>query len=70
MCSVSVETKDETGELLSINQFSTFIVGAGGFGGKRTSQHAKVDTIPQSCACLVFNVNSGFCSQTLFYFEC
>ena len=53
MCSVSVETKDEMGELLSINQFSTFIVGAGGFGGKRTSQHAKVDTIPQSHACLV-----------------
>ena len=38
----AVETTNEAGELLSVNQFSVFIVGAGGFGGKRTSQHAKV----------------------------
>ena len=38
----SVDTKTEDGELLSVNQFSTFIVGAGGFGGKRSSPHVKV----------------------------
>jgi 3-hydroxyacyl-CoA dehydrogenase/3a,7a,12a-trihydroxy-5b-cholest-24-enoyl-CoA hydratase len=42
---VDIETMDEAGDLLSINQFTTFIVGAGGFGGKRSSQHAK-PTVP------------------------
>ena len=39
---LSVDTRNKAGELLSVNQFSTFIVGAGGFGGKRSSEHAKV----------------------------
>uniref|UniRef100_A0A665TJ56 Hydroxysteroid (17-beta) dehydrogenase 4 n=1 Tax=Echeneis naucrates TaxID=173247 RepID=A0A665TJ56_ECHNA len=30
------------GELVCFNQFSVFVVGAGGFGGKRTSEKAKV----------------------------
>ena len=29
-------------ELICYNQFSIFVVGAGGFGGKRTSDKAKV----------------------------
>lgn len=37
----SVHTYDGD-ELLSFNQFSVFVVGAGGFGGKRTSSKAKV----------------------------
>uniref|UniRef100_A0A3Q2Z173 Hydroxysteroid (17-beta) dehydrogenase 4 n=1 Tax=Hippocampus comes TaxID=109280 RepID=A0A3Q2Z173_HIPCM len=32
-------------ELLCFNQFSVFVVGAGGFGGKRTSEKAKVCSI-------------------------
>ena len=49
----SVETKNEAGELLCVNQFSTFIMGAGGFGGKRSSPHAKV----QQCMFNVLSVN-------------
>lgn len=29
-------------ELISFNQFSVFVIGAGGFGGSRTSEKAKV----------------------------
>ena len=36
------ETKTERGELVAINQFSVFIIGAGGFGGKRQSSALKV----------------------------
>ena len=39
---LSVDTRNKAGELISVNQFSTFIVGAGGFGGKQSSEHAKV----------------------------
>lgn len=34
------------GQLLCFNQFSVFVVGAGGFGGKRTSDKAKVAVPP------------------------
>ncbi|XP_062237672.1 peroxisomal multifunctional enzyme type 2 [Platichthys flesus] len=34
------------GELLCFNQFSVFVVGAGGFGGKRSSDKAKVAASP------------------------
>ncbi|CAB1422702.1 unnamed protein product, partial [Pleuronectes platessa] len=34
------------GELLCFNQFSVFVVGAGGFGGKRNSDKAKVAVSP------------------------
>ena len=37
---VQIETRDEAGELLLINQSSIFVVGAGGFGGSRTSEHS------------------------------
>ena len=37
------ETKTERGELVAINQFSVFIIGAGGFGGKRQSPALKVN---------------------------
>ena len=37
-----VESFDELGELICFNQFSTFVVGAGGFGGKRSSDYVKV----------------------------
>ncbi|KAJ8304649.1 hypothetical protein KUTeg_018232 [Tegillarca granosa] len=36
-----IETFDEQGEKVMFNQFGTFVVGAGKFGGKRTSQKAK-----------------------------
>ena len=42
LCLSSVETKNEAGEVLCVNQFSTFVMGAGGFGGKRSSPLAKV----------------------------
>lgn len=44
------ETKTETGEVVAINQFVTFIIGAGNFGGKRSS-----DTI---IVCVLFLVVS------------
>ena len=53
----SVETKNEAGELLCVNQFSTFIMGAGGFGGKRSSPHAKV----QQCMFNVLTVSVDWC---------
>ena len=51
-----VETKSEDGELLSVNQFCTFIKGAGGFGGKRTSEHAKVLYMSNTCTCFYYAV--------------
>ena len=36
---VQIETRDEEGELLLVNQSSIFVVGAGGFGGSRSSEH-------------------------------
>jgi 3-hydroxyacyl-CoA dehydrogenase/3a,7a,12a-trihydroxy-5b-cholest-24-enoyl-CoA hydratase len=36
----NVETFDEKKEKVSFNQFSTFVVGAGNFGGPQTSKHA------------------------------
>ncbi|KAL5482279.1 hypothetical protein EMCRGX_G022586 [Ephydatia muelleri] len=38
---VDVDTKTEAGQLVCTNQFSIFINGAGGFGGKRASPHDK-----------------------------
>ena len=37
---VQIETRDEEGELLLVNQSSIFVVGAGGFGGSRSSEHS------------------------------
>ena len=37
---VQIETRDEEGELLLVNQSSIFVVGAGGFGGSRSSGHS------------------------------
>eukprot|EP00058_Branchiostoma_floridae_P005318 XP_002590806.1 hypothetical protein BRAFLDRAFT_125738 [Branchiostoma floridae] len=42
---VDVTTRDEQGDLVAYNQFSTFVVGAGGFNGKRVSDKAK-NTVP------------------------
>ena len=36
---LEIESRDESGELVAVNQNSIFVVGAGGFGGPRTSQH-------------------------------
>lgn len=36
-------------ELVCYNQFSVFVVGAGGFGGKRSSEKAKVSFLYASC---------------------
>lgn len=38
---INVTTNDEKGEAVCFNQFSFYIGGAGGFGGKRRSEHAK-----------------------------
>jgi len=37
---VEIETRDEEGDLLLVNQSSIFVVGAGGFGGSRSSEHS------------------------------
>ncbi|CAH1255038.1 HSD17B4 [Branchiostoma lanceolatum] len=42
---VDVTTRDEQGDLVAYNQFSTFVVGAGGYNGKRVSDKAK-NTVP------------------------
>jgi len=48
---VEVESRDETGEVVLLNQLSIFVVGAGGFGGARTSEHIiPVSTIPARAA--------------------
>jgi len=44
---VEVESRDETGDVVLINQLSIFVVGGGGFGGARTSKHiVDVSTAP------------------------
>jgi len=44
---VEVESRDETGDIVLLNQMSIFVVGAGGFGGARSSEHLiNVSTIP------------------------
>ena len=58
------ETKTERGELVAINQFSVFIIGAGGFGGKRQSPALKVTNFMQ----IIFKLylpylHSWVCSQ-------
>lgn len=42
LCSLQVYTYSGK-DLLCYNQFSVFVVGAGGFGGKRSSEKAKVN---------------------------
>merc|ERR1719166_883819 len=37
---VEIETRTEEGDLLLVNQSSIFVVGAGGFGGSRSSEHS------------------------------
>ena len=39
-----MESFDESGDVVCINQFVTYIIRAGGFGGKRDSPHLKVLT--------------------------
>lgn len=38
---IKVESFDESGDLVAFNQFTIFMVGAGGFGGKRDSPNMK-----------------------------
>eukprot|EP00091_Calanus_sinicus_P022950 TRINITY_DN7546_c0_g1_i1.p1 TRINITY_DN7546_c0_g1~~TRINITY_DN7546_c0_g1_i1.p1 ORF type:complete len:193 (-),score=34.07 TRINITY_DN7546_c0_g1_i1:158-736(-) len=48
---VEVESRDETGDVVLLNQLSIFVVGGGGFGGARTSEHIiDVSTIPSRMA--------------------
>ena len=41
-----METFDEKNEKLAFNQFTTFVVGAGKFGGKRNSDEARPTANP------------------------
>lgn len=41
-----METFDENNEKVAFNQFSTFVVGAGKFGGKRNSDEVKPTANP------------------------
>jgi 3-hydroxyacyl-CoA dehydrogenase/3a,7a,12a-trihydroxy-5b-cholest-24-enoyl-CoA hydratase len=43
-----VDSFDESGERVTYSQISTFIVGAGNFGGKRTSNKAIATQNPPS----------------------
>ena len=45
-----METVDEKGEPVAFNQFGTFVVGAGKFGGPRSSAKAKLPVDPPSRA--------------------
>ena len=38
---VNATSYDDSGEAVCFNQFSIYIGGAGGFGGKKRSEHAK-----------------------------
>ena len=38
---VNITTYDSSGEAVCFNQFSIYIGGAGGFGGKKRSEHSK-----------------------------
>ena len=37
---IEIESKDESGEVVTVNQQSIFVVGDGGFGGPRSSEHS------------------------------
>ncbi|XP_019742590.1 peroxisomal multifunctional enzyme type 2 [Hippocampus comes] len=54
-------------ELLCFNQFSVFVVGAGGFGGKRTSEKAKALVPPPQRAPDVVLVDSTTNDQAALY---
>ncbi|XP_060926924.1 peroxisomal multifunctional enzyme type 2 [Limanda limanda] len=55
------------GELLCFNQFSVFVVGAGGFGGKRTSDKAKVAVSPPQRAPDAVMIDSTTRDQAALY---
>ena len=64
MLTYSAETKTEGGEVVAINQFSVFIIGAGGFGGKRQSPALKVNNfVKVICGFYYFLVFIHTCSQ-------
>ena len=45
---IEIESRDESGELVTVNQQSVFVVGDGGFGGPRNSEHSiAVAKIPE-----------------------
>uniref|UniRef100_A0AAQ5XBV0 Peroxisomal multifunctional enzyme type 2 n=1 Tax=Amphiprion ocellaris TaxID=80972 RepID=A0AAQ5XBV0_AMPOC len=48
------------GELVCYNQFSVFVVGAGGFGGKRTSEKAKVCFPYLSCFAALYRLSGDW----------
>lgn len=54
----SVDSFDESGDQVCFNQFSTFIVGAGGFGGKRDSKHNKVTWALSGASQIFFIIGS------------
>ena len=42
---IAVNSYDENNDLVAYNQFSTFVVGSGGFGGKRSSDKIIVSSV-------------------------
>ena len=49
---VAVDSTDDNGEPVCFNQFTIFAGGAGGFGGKRSSPHAKVQHAVHQTKCV------------------
>ena len=51
---MEIESRDETGEVVAVNQSSIFVVGSGGFGGPRSSAHSiessQVPDRPADCS--------------------
>ncbi|XP_028270507.1 peroxisomal multifunctional enzyme type 2 [Parambassis ranga] len=58
------------GELVCYNQFSVFVVGAGGFGGKRTSEKAKAPLPPPKRAPDAVMIDSTTRDQAALYRLC
>ena len=50
ICKFTVETLDEKKEVVAFNQFAIFVVGAGNFGGVRSSPAMKQPMNPPSRA--------------------
>ena len=64
---INVTTSDDEGEAVCFNQFSFYLGGAGGFGGKRRSDRAKPLVTTPSRAPDASIQEKTSCCQALFY---